>query len=208
MKYIVTLAASITLAAFGSATTLGGPLGTVTGTVNAQANVPPVALPRIPSLPPMPPPHPQKPDAPNGVAQAQLVDATSLSIDSRPYQATLSGINGSAIQVQFGGGVTESFAVDANADAALSAQVGKPIAFRLVKGALQVADDAKWATLEAVKGGVATLRDAENRSVNYNVSAETAAQLQGSVGKKIAYVASGNAIVLASNQAPPSNRKR
>jgi hypothetical protein len=69
-----------------------------------------------------------------------------------------------------------------------------------VKGELQVAKDATWATLVAVHNGVAVLRYAANRTKSYAVNAATAAQLQGSIGQPLAFTRNGRALVLASTK--------
>ena len=139
--------------------------------------------------------------------QAQFADQGSASAGTQPYQATLMNTNGDTAQVRFANGATQSFTVDSNTKAELSAAKGKQIAFRVVKGSLRLAQDVKWALLERVRDGVATLRDIAGNVSSYAVSAATAAQLQGTVGKPIAFTLNGNTMLFASNQtaSPSSN---
>ena len=164
----------------------------------------PIAQPQVPQpVPQAPTTQQQPPMHPSTPVQAQA----GMSLDAQAYQGTLVGVSGATAMVQFTDGSTQSFNIDSSASASLNGSLGHPIAFRVVKGAMQVAKDVKWATLTAVKDGKATLRDATNQTVTLNVDSATETQLQSSVGKSIAYTLNGNSLLIASDKAPPKQKK-
>lgn len=71
---------------------------------------------------------------------------------------------------------------------------------------MHVANDMKWATLAALKDGKATLQNASKQTQTLAVDAATQAQLQGMVGKSIAFTVNGNALLMASDQASPKQK--
>lgn len=169
----------------------------------AQVINPPQAPPI--QLPPLQSPI-QQPVSQPPTTQVQANGQTTLSAEQQPYQATLTSVSGTTANVQFADGTSKTFTVDANTSAALNASVGKHVAFRVLKGALQVARDVKWATLTAVKDGVATLKDASDKTTTVPVTATSQATLQASIGKLIGYTMVGTTLVVTSDQAPPPNR--
>lgn len=118
------------------------------------------------------------------------------------YRGTIIAINGFIAQVKFADGAQRGLPMDGAASVTLSMFIGQPIAFRMVSGSMQVAQDAKWSTLASVNGGKAVVRNAPNQTATYAVDAATQQRLQAS-GKLIAYTVSGNTLLAASDRAPP-----
>ena len=61
----------------------------------------------------------------------------------------------------------------------------------------------KWATVTDVKDGVATLKDATQKTTTVPVTGTTQSQLQAAIGKTIGYTMIGSTVVVTSDQAPP-----
>ena len=141
----------------------------------------------------LPQPVPQQP-----VTQPAVPDG------QQPYEATLVSASGTTAQVQFADGSTKSYTVDANTATMLSSAKGKHVAFRVLKGNMQLAKDVKWATVTAVKDGTATVKDASNNVATVPVSADVQSKLQASIGQLVGYAVIGNTMVLTVDSAPPN----
>lgn len=160
---------------------------------------PPIQLPQTPAQPPVQPP------AQPPTTQTQSDTQTSVAAGQQPYQGTLTSVNGTTAKVQFADGTSQTYTVDATTSAALNGQTGKHFAFRVLKGQLQVAKDVKWATVTDVKDGVATLKDASQKTTTVPVTASSQTTLQADIGKLIGYTMIGTTLVVTSDQAPPPN---
>ncbi|HTU69350.1 MAG TPA: hypothetical protein VMF11_03430 [Candidatus Baltobacteraceae bacterium] len=143
-----------------------------------------------------------QPNAARPPIQAQFADQSNSMAGVTTHQATLESTSGGTAKVRFANGATQTYNLSTGESAALRPSIGKAIAFRVVKGTMQVAKNTEWATLQAVRNGVATLRDKAGKLTNYTVNAATAAQLQGMVGQPIAFTLNGNMMLFASDQAP------
>ncbi len=169
----------------------------------AQVQVPPVQVPPVQAPPITQPSPPAQVPAP---LKQQPAPITDLSASMQPYEGTLSSVNGTTAQVKFADGTSKSYTIDATTSASLSAQIGKPLAFRIVQGNMQLAKDVKHATLQNVKDGVAILKDPSSKATSTaKVTSDTQTQAEASVGKTIAYTVGANdTLILVSDQAPPN----